>query len=194
MFTKRITSILAAAPLILGLTACENMPGNRSTQGAVIGGAAGAAAGAAIGGSSHRGTGALIGGLLGAGGGYVIGRQTDKNQSGDTSAATQASTKAQQAPATAAQAQTATTADVNGDGFVTLDEVVAMKEANLTDDQMIERLRSTGQVFDLTAEQQSFLREHGLSQNVIDRMMSLNKQATPTPVSTERRDVIGSKR
>ena len=77
---------------------------------------------------------------------------------------------------TADQARNARSADVNNDGYVTLDEVVAMKEAGLSDSEMLSRLQATGQVFDLTSESQKYLREHGVSENVIRDMQSLNQQ------------------
>jgi hypothetical protein len=69
----------------------------------------------------------------------------------------------------------ATTADVNGDGFVTLDEVVAMRQAGLSDQQMLERLRLTGQVFELTAEQEQHLRSQGVSAHVVNQMQDINR-------------------
>lgn len=50
---------------------------SKSAKGAVIGGAAGAAAGAIIN-KKNRAVGAVIGGVVGAGGGYAIGRGMDK--------------------------------------------------------------------------------------------------------------------
>src|SRR5438046_685831 len=69
-----LISSFALAPLV----GCENLPGNKKTQGAVIGGVGGAVAGAALGGSKNRLLGALLGGALGAGGGYLIGANWDK--------------------------------------------------------------------------------------------------------------------
>lgn len=68
-----------------------------------------------------------------------------------------------------------TTADLNGDGFVTLDEIVAMKQAGLTDDQMIERLRATNQIYQLTPAQEAFLRRQGISSFVIMQMETINR-------------------
>jgi hypothetical protein len=50
---------------------------SKKAKGAVIGGAAGAAAGAIIN-KKNRAVGAVIGGVIGAGGGYVIGSKMDK--------------------------------------------------------------------------------------------------------------------
>jgi hypothetical protein len=65
-------------PLVIGLTflaGCENLPGTRAEQGAVIGGASGAVAGSALGDSTFD---TLLGGAAGAGAGYIIGKETDK--------------------------------------------------------------------------------------------------------------------
>jgi osmotically inducible lipoprotein OsmB len=158
----------------LALAGCSNLPGNEKQQGAVIGGASGAAVGAAV--AHNHGLGAIIGGAVGAAGGYVVGANKDKIFGKDHAAADEA---AQKNPATAEQARTATTADLNNDGFVTLDEVVAMKQAGVSDDQMIQRLRATGQVFNLNEEQQRYLAERGVSQNVIAQMPTLNQNSIP---------------
>jgi hypothetical protein len=159
--------------LVCGLVGCSSLPGNDKQQGAVIGGASGAAVGAAV--SKNRALGAVIGGAVGAAGGYVIGANKDKIIGKDSREAQEASRKAEEAPVSAQQAKTATSADVNNDGFVTLDEVVALKDANLTDDQIIERLRTTRQVFELTAEQKRYLLDKGISQNVVDQLETLNR-------------------
>jgi len=49
---------------------------NKATQGAIIGGVAGAVGGAII--SKKKGVGAVIGGIAGAAGGYIIGNKMDK--------------------------------------------------------------------------------------------------------------------
>ncbi|HTD67296.1 MAG TPA: glycine zipper domain-containing protein [Candidatus Limnocylindria bacterium] len=172
-FSIQLTSIALVGTLLVG---CENLPGSKGTQGAVIGGASGAAVGAAVGGSNNRGTGAIIGGVLGAAGGYVIGANSDKIMGKDKDNAEVAAQRAKSSPATAEQARTARTADVNNDGFVTLDEVAAMKDAGLTDREMLNRLEATGQVFDLTAEGKQYLRENGVSEIVIRDMQNLNSE------------------
>ena len=166
-----------AALIIIGGAGCENLPGSPGTQGAAIGGVGGAAAGAAIAGEDNRLLGALLGGAIGAGGGYLIGANSDKIMNQDKAGAERAVQTAQSAPATAQQAANAATADVNNDGFVTLDEVIAMEQAGLSDQAMIDRLRATGQVFELTASQQDQLRQHGVSNDVIAQMSNLNRQA-----------------
>jgi len=157
------------------LTGCENLPGNKPTQGAVIGGATGAAAGAVIGGEKHRAMGAVLGGVVGGAGGYVIGANSDKILGRDHEDAEKVGQRAKTTPVTAEQARAASTADVNGDGYVTLDEVTAMRDAGLSDREMLNRLEATGQVFDLSEESKQYLRAHGISENVISEMQRLNQ-------------------
>lgn len=178
-FQKGVVSIS-----VLGLVGCSSLPGSDEQQGAVIGGATGAAVGAAV--TENRALGAVIGGAVGAAGGYVIGKNKDKiTGRNDNDDEVQATEQAQQSPATPQQAQSATTADVNSDGFVTLDEVVALDQANLTDEQILQRLRATDQVFDLTEDQKRYLLDKGVSQNVVDQLETLNSAADTTPRPTD---------
>lgn len=160
---------LSLAPLC-GLSGCSQLPGNSKEQGAVIGGVGGALAGAAIGGSGGRdkaGLGALIGAAVGAGGGYLIGAQKDKVDEKKHDEAIEAHRRAERNPATVEDVERARTADLNEDGFVTLDEVVALERANLSDREIIDRLERTGQVFELTEEQERYLEDRGVSHEVI---------------------------
>jgi hypothetical protein len=166
------------------------LPGTRKQQGAVAGGLGGAAVGAAVGGEKHRVLGAILGAAVGAGGGYVIAAQTDKVSSNDTAAAQEAARNAEQRPATATEAKAATTADVNRDGFVTMDEVVAMRDAGLSDDEMLRRMRATDQIFELTTEQQKYLADRGVSRRVITDMQAINLDKKQQILS-QRGDVLG---
>jgi len=173
------------------MTACEDLPGTKGQQGAVIGGASGAVIGATV--SDNALLGGLIGGALGAGGGYLIGANSDKIFGNDEKGAKTATTKAQQRPATAEEALKAATGDVNGDGFVTLDEVIALKAAGFGDDEIIRRLEATGQVFELTPEQETYLTDRKVSRSVVERLRTVNQKAKDAVIEglPERRDVIG---
>jgi hypothetical protein len=190
MSRSSMLKCLVISPLIIAFTACEQLPGDRRTQGAVIGGAAGAATGAVLGGSEHRALGALLGGLLGAGGGYVIAARTDRIEGDDRAGAEAAAQRAQTNPATPQDAMAAATADLNQDGFVTLDEVVAMHQAGLPDEEMLRRLRATDQIFELTPDQERFLMERGISRRVVTEMATINRPAD-LPATTGGGDVIG---
>ena len=190
-FSRILTTVVTMA-FLLSLTGCENLPGQPKTQGAVIGGVGGAAAGAAIGGGKHQVLGALLGGALGAGAGYVIGANKDRIVNRDSSGAEQATQQAQSRPASAEEARMATTADLNHDGFVTLDEVAAMREAGFSDQQMLDRMRATGQVFELTQEQQQYLAGRGVSQRVIGDMQELNRDTRNQLMNQPADNVISS--
>ena len=151
-------------------------------------------AGAAVAGEGNRLLGALIGGALGAGGGYLIGAHMEKVDERDREGAIEAVQNAQNNPATPEQARAAPTADVNGDGFVTLDEVVAMERAGFGNDQMIQRLRATGQIFELNAEQEQYLVSRGVDRPVIVAMRDINRAEKERILGTPEENVIGRPR
>ncbi|MGF1632675.1 MAG: glycine zipper domain-containing protein [Phycisphaerae bacterium] len=166
---NQLTATVTAAALMLA--GCESLPGGGKEQGAVIGGAGGAAAGAAIS-EDNRLVGALIGGVLGAGGGYLIGSRVD-NDEGD---AEQAAEEARRDPATVADARDADTADLNGDGFVSMDELIALNEAGYSDAEIRDRLEATDQVFQLDESQRARLVEAGLSRQLVVDMGRINRE------------------
>src|SRR4051812_19776366 len=176
MRNSRLISLALVSTLgLVPLSGCENLPGGKKEQGTVIGGAGGAAAGAAVAGKNNRLLGALVGGALGAGGGYLVGAQMSKTDPKHRDEAVQASNKAEANPARPEDVRSAKTADLNNDGYVTLDEVAAMQKAGLSDNDMINRLRATGQVFELTTQQEEYLRNHNVGQQVILAMHNLNQ-------------------
>lgn len=69
---KSLVKLALLVPLAMPLAACS-----QTEQGAVIGGASGAAIGAAVAGSGNRAEGALVGGAIGAVAGGLIGRAND---------------------------------------------------------------------------------------------------------------------
>lgn len=167
--TKSSSIHLLVALTALGMAglSCQQLPGGKKEQATVGGGLAGAAAGAVI--ADDSTTGALIGGLLGAGGGYLLGTQLDNSKD----EATEAARKAREEPVTVEQARSAQTADVNDDGFVSIDEVLALEQAGLSDDVITARLRATNQRFALTQAQEQRLIKAGVSPSVIAAMKSM---------------------
>jgi hypothetical protein len=117
---------------------------------------------------------AVIGVDLGAGEGYLVGASREKIQHKQAAEARAAAERSRISPATLADARRSDTADLNGDGFVTVDEVLAMQKASLSDREIIDRLQRTGQVFILTEQQQDYLRDRGISQRVIDAMTAMD--------------------
>ena len=180
MIQRKLIGVAVLGSLVLGpVVGCESLPGNEKQQGAVVGGVGGAAAGALIA-KDNRLLGGLIGGALGAGGGYLVGANWDKISGNKKDDAVAASKKAEKSPARAEDVRNSVTADLNRDGFVTLDEIVAMQDAGLADQEMISRLQSTGQVFELTDSQQAYLRERGVDRGVLDAMLDMNRNDSRT--------------
>lgn len=172
----------------LPLAGCETLPGSRETQGAAVGGVAGALIGSQLGDESVLN--ALLGGALGAGAGYLIGANSDRLFGDNGGDARRSVSGAQTDPATVDDVRGATTADLNNDGFVTTDELVAMEDAGLSDEVMLRRLRATGQVFDLTIDQQNQLADAGISRNVLRQMPNINR-AERDRLLSQRGEVIG---
>ncbi len=179
MLKQKMTALALMGSLTVGpLVGCSSLPGGDKEQGAVIGGVGGALAGAALS-KNNRGLGALIGGALGAGGGYLIGANKDKiTGKGDEKSreeAIAASERAERNPARVEDVNNTRTADLNEDGFVTLDEVVALQRADLSEQEMVARLERTQQVFELTEQQERYLEDRGVSRTVIREMRVMNQ-------------------
>lgn len=186
---RTLISITSLAVVCAVGTGCQQLPGSHEQQGAVIGGAGGAIAGAAI--ADNNLLGALIGGAVGATGGYLLGANSDRILGRDRAAAEKAVQNAQTTPATPAQVRDAKTADINSDGFVTMDEVTAMNAAGLTDAQMLARLRATDQIFELTPAQERTLQDQGVSTVVIAGMRNINRDTRDRLLNDQ---VIGTPR
>ncbi|MDB5305409.1 MAG: hypothetical protein JWM97_2958 [Phycisphaerales bacterium] len=122
----------------------------------------------------------LTGGELGAGGGYLIGVPPDRTGGARSQEAINASRAAEQSPARPEDVHKSTTADLNGDGFVTLDEVIAMKRAGLNDGEIIRRLRSANELYRITPEQERYLTDRGMTGPVVQALEEMNHQPPAT--------------
>jgi hypothetical protein len=200
MWVKNLTVTALMGSLSLGpVVGCSNLPGDEKQQGAVIGGVGGALAGAAVAGKDDRLIGALLGGALGAGGGYLIGMKVDEKNNGKDAeakreAAIKASKDAEANPVSAQDAKNAKTADVNDDGFVTLDEVVALEQAGTKDKDIIKKLQRTQQVFELTDTQEQYLRDRNVTDTVIVAMRDMNRASSSGQLASDRSNSTGSQR
>lgn len=157
----------------VGLVGCSSAPGTAKQQGAVVGGATGAAVGASV--TKNRALGAVIGGAVGAAGGYVIGGKTghiDKDKNNRT-------------VDNSGQQTAAVTADANHDGFVTLDEIADMESSGLSDEEIMRRVQATGLTFELTSDNRKYLSDRGVSQAVLDYLNTVNRAALNTTTSTQ---------
>lgn len=146
------------------LTGCQNPDGtqNNTGSGALIGGVIGAIAGSAFGGPRHGGEGALIGAAAGALGGGLIGNSMDQEQDARLRA------EAPQTYVRVQQGQPLSVADVK-----------ALVKSRISDDVIINQISSTHTVFQLTATDIIDLRDAGVSDRVINYMIStLNSAGT----------------
>lgn len=112
----------------------------------------------------------------GPGGGWIIAATPDHIQQRSLGSAQQANRLAEQQPAGPGDVERSDNCDLNADGFVTMDEVLALKRAGLTTEQLTTRVRKTPQVFSLTDRQQQYLRDRGIAPSVIDVMLSSGGQ------------------
>lgn len=108
----------------------------------------------------------------GPGGGWIIAASRQNIDQHSLGSAQQANRQAQQQPAGMADVERSDNADLNGDGFVTVDEILALKRAGLNSDQIITRIQRTPQVFSLTDRQQQYLRDRGIDQRTVNAMLA----------------------
>jgi len=170
MQTRARTSLVLAATLAAWLAAgCESGPGGEA--GLFTGVGAKLAAGRMTAEAGSRPVSMLLGGALGFGDGYIVGVNPEKLEeqvrSIERDAALRANDRAERNPAEAEDVATAASADLNADGFVTVDEIVAMEQAGLGDEEELGRLRATGQLFELSAQQERYLEDRGISLAVV---------------------------
>ena len=147
----RILGFCALAALVLLSSGCD-----RTTGGAVAGGAIGAGTGAIIGSQSgHAGTGALIGAGIGAVSGGIIGHAMDDMERQQL---------AQQHPDTLQ----------HWDGGQPLSpyDVVNLTHAGVSDNVIISQIRNTRTVYRLSTQDIIYLQQNGVSQRVIDYMIN----------------------
>jgi hypothetical protein len=125
-----------------------------NTDGGILaGGGLGAAAGALVGGQrGHAGTGALVGGALGAVAGGITGSAIDRSERRATQAA-QAAAVAQQPPLAVA-------------------DVIRLTQSGLSDDVIINQIRTTGSRYNLSADDLTALYSAGVREAVIREMQA----------------------
>jgi outer membrane protein with glycine zipper len=139
---KSLGAALLPAVLVCG---CSNL--NNTENGALAGGGIGAATGALIGqATGHTAGGALIGAGVGALTGGLVGNAVDNSE--------------KKAAAAAAQRRL---------GLV---DIVQMTQSHISDELIIQDIRTTGSVFTLSAQDTIWLRQSGVSEPVIAEMMA----------------------
>lgn len=156
MSTRRRCALFAC--LCLALTGCQSP--YRSDQGALFGGLLGAGTGALVGSAvGHTGAGAAVGAGVGALSGAVVGNQIDQ-----IDAQNQAQIAAQMGRQLRA-------------GAVTIDDVVSMSKAGVSQELIVNHVRTQGMAGPLQANDLIFLQQQGVSPTVVQAMQS---QPAPT--------------
>jgi uncharacterized membrane protein len=141
--------VLNAAVLPAFVLACGCSAMSPTDNGVVAGGAAGAVAGGIVGHALHNtGAGAAVGLVGGAITGGLVGNQVEKKQARDAAAA----------DAAAAQAAIA--------------EVIQMAQNHVADDVIITKVRTSPVVYHLTSQDVVTLKQNGVSDPVVNEMMS----------------------
>lgn len=144
--------VLAGASLMTGCSTTSN-----TTKGAGIGGALGAGTGALIGSASgNTGKGALIGGLIGAGTGALIGNDADRQEK-----------FAQEDKVRRAEARAEAAAQM-----MTVDDVIRLTKSQTPESVIINQIRSTHSVFQLTTADLETLGANNVAPNVIIEMQN----------------------
>lgn len=170
-WTKWMTPLLAAT-LLAG---CARLPYQRTTETGAAGAAVGAAAGALLAEDDDQVLGAILGGVLGATAGYVIGAETGWFGDGRQQDFDRAVNRARRNPATVEDVYESSDADLNNDGLVTRDELIALSNAGLGPDEVIDRLEATNQIFYLGYEQRQALLDAGVNPQVVYELEELNR-------------------
>jgi hypothetical protein len=145
---------LLNAAVLPALLACGCSSMSNTEKGVGVGGALGAGTGAIIGhATGHTGAGALIGAGVGALSGGLVGHAIDKSEE-----KTQAEIAAASAP-----------------GPLGLTDVAQMAQQHISDEVIINQIRTTGSVFRLSPSDIDYLKQNGVSDAVVMEM-----QATAT--------------
>ena len=152
----------------LVLTGCYTPDGqpDRTANGALIGGAAGAGAGALIGNAAGHNTaaGAAIGGVVGLVTGAIIGNNMDQ------AARDRVQAQAPQTLVRVEQGQPLATADVK-----------ALAKAGIGDDVIISQIRNSHSVYHLSTAEIIDLKDAGVSLKVIDFMINTATSVSEAP-------------
>jgi uncharacterized protein YcfJ len=136
----------------VALSGCASDTGTGTLVGAGVGGVAGNLIGKAVGGNGSRTAGTLIGGTVGALAGNAVGQSSDQK-------------KAQQA--VAAQAAASVQAQQTG-----LQQIVQLAQTGNSDPVIINKVRTDGVVYNLSADQINYLKQYNVSDAVITEMQA----------------------
>lgn len=116
----------------------------------------------------------------GLAGGFIVGAIPAMLQGDSLARAKRSNDEAEQHPAQVANVLPRAVADLNGDGFITLDEITAMKRAGLDESQMLLRLHQSAAVFSATTRQEQYLLDRGVPDAVVKGIAAPASATQPT--------------
>ena len=143
---------------------------NDTAQGTVVGGALGAISGALIGGKNNRGEAALIGAGVGALTGNLLGRNKDRNDEYRAATGSMAVSRLNQHAAAKA---------------VTNFDLIRLTQAGVSDELIINAMRTRGGRLDLSPQALISLRESGVSERVMIAAQEMSSGLKAATVVTE---------
>ena len=141
-------------PFVLAFSLLFMSCATKTRSGALAGGVVGAGAGAAIGG----GKGALIGGAAGVATGALIGHYLDE-----------------QDRKLLKKSSPSTISRVDNGEHLSINDVVKLSQAGVSDDKMIKYMKDHPTTYNLTQEQVNTMKEGGVSQRVISYMLNTGR-------------------
>ena len=124
--------------------------------------------------SQQRSVAALANEAAGPGGGWIIAASPEMLRTHSLGSARKVNQQAEQQPVRHTDAENSPNADLNHDGFVTMDEILALKRAGLTSNDIIDHVRQTPMTFELSDRQQQYLKDRAIDQSVINAMLQMN--------------------
>lgn len=156
------------------LAGCAQLPYSTTTETTAGGAAIGAAVGAVLAEEDDTLLGVLLGGLAGAAAGHVIGARTDWFAEGNEQELSNVANDTLNDSITAADVYGSSDADLNNDGLVTQEELIAMADV-LGQSAVIDRLQATNQIFHVTPAQRQSLIQAGVDPDVVYRLEDINR-------------------
>lgn len=158
---------VAAVALVAMAAGCETKRQTGTAVGAGAGAGLGALIGSQVAADGSRTEGALVGAAIGALAGGIAGNQIGKSQ--DQSAAR----SDQRWEVSDSDGRSGTAAGATQ--RITKADVIDWTREGLRDDVIIDRIQRSGTIFDLTADDEAYLRDQGVSRSVIDAMKATRR-------------------
>lgn len=107
----------------------------------------------------------------------LVGATQEKIKAKDRAGAENAVRVAESYPALPSEVTPSRSADLNNDGFITGDELLALRQAGLTDAEILKKVEQAGQVLEVGGEEREWLWSKGFDEPFIDGLKGVNAAA-----------------